>query len=815
MRRSRRPFAGGSVRPGFIALSFDVAQILAPATAGLVPGAATSTAGDGATAGDFAAVLESLASGPEAHVAATAVTPSAAAAAAFFSQTPALTVSLPEAGITVGATVIEDIPVPLAALAVMDRPSDGGRERTAGDVGKDDTDLAPSVDLILQDALPPNWIPVTPPVLAETHPLPVTTSAPAGLEAASRETQPAAFGIAESPDTATLLVTPTSGDSPRAPQADLLSTVLADVPPATPFAQDGDLATAANPAMRPETVRQGPVAQSGEPQPAASALPEGVDAVIRQVTPTPVNTARAPQADIPPAMPATQEGDLAPATIPVQRPQAARQGPVTASIELQPAAVAEGVDAVIRPVTPTPVNALQTAPTDALPAAPTALPEDVPPALPAAQDGDPPPAANPVQRPDAARQGPLPPSGEPQPAAVAEGVAPVTPSVTPTPVNTLRTARTDAPAALPEDMPAAQEDDPALAAIPVQRSEAADPGPDALSMKPPPAAVAEGVAAPPRQVTPTLSILQTAGTDAPPAAPAALPEAIPPALPAAQDSDPAPANIPVQRPELTGQALLSAGAPPEIRPAEPRRLAASGPTGREPSRTGVETEGDGILVENVGAPLVTTASLPAAPIAERPGTSPGMPRPVEVVAEEGPEALKGADLQAPLASAVFAPASAESREGPVSPARATPETIAALSAQMARRLDDGITRFNLELNPDDLGRVDVRLEIDASGGIRAAFTFERAQSAVELGRRADELQKSLESAGFNLTGGLSFDVAGDRSHGRHPSWAEARDERPNPSVTSEPDLAREGATQIADALSGRRPSSRYGVDIRI
>ncbi|MCA6292600.1 hypothetical protein, partial [Phenylobacterium sp.] len=269
-------------------MSFDVAQILAPATAGLVPGAATSTAGDGATAGDFAAVLESLASGPEAHVAATAVTPSAAAAAAFFSQTPALTVSLPEAGITVGATVIEDIPVPLAALAVMDRPSDGGRERTAGDVGKDDTDLAPSVDLILQDALPPNWIPVTPPVLAETHPLPVTTSAPAGLEAASRETQPAAFGIAESPDTATLLVTPTSGDSPRAPQADLLSTVLADVPPATPFAQDGDLATAANPAMRPETVRQGPVAQSGEPQPAASALPEGVDAVIRQVTPTPV-----------------------------------------------------------------------------------------------------------------------------------------------------------------------------------------------------------------------------------------------------------------------------------------------------------------------------------------------------------------------------------------------------------------------------------------------------------------------------------------------------------------------------------------------
>ncbi len=454
-----------------------------------------------------------------------------------------------------------------------------------------------------------------------------------------------------------------------------------------------------------------------------------------------------------------------------------------------------------------------------------AIAEDVPPATPAAPDVDLAPAVNLSQRPDAARQGPVAASSEPQPAAVAvdegvaegvaEGVDAVTRPVTPTPVNTLQTARTDALPALPEDMPSVQDDDPALAAIPVQRSEAADPGPDVLSMKPPPAAVAESVAAPPRQITPTLNTLQTAPTDAPPAAPVAIAEDIPPATPAAPDVDLAPAANPVQRPELASQALLAAGAPAEVRPAEPRRVAASGPTGREPNRAGVEPEGAGILGEEVSAPPVTTASLPATPTAERPGTSPGMPRPVEVIAEEGSETLKAADTQAPLAPAALASASAETMEAPASPARATPETIAALSAQMARRLDDGTTRFNLELNPDDLGRVDVRLEIDASGGIRAAFTFERPQSAVELGRRADELQKSLESAGFNLTGGLSFDVAGDRSHGRNPSWAEARDDRPHSPVTPEPDLAREGATQIADALSGHRPSSRSGVDIRI
>ena len=806
MRRSRRPLTGGSVRPGSIALSFDVAQILAPATAGLVPGVATSTASDGANAGDFATVLERVASGPEAHFTAAAVAPSAGATpSAFSSQAPAMTTDLPEAGIAVGASATGDVLIPVAAPAETVRPSDGGLDRTAGDVGKDDPDLAPSVDPLIQDALFPIWAPVAPPVPAATPETPLAASGPAGAEAGSRAPQPAAFDLTQALDTVTGQVSPAPVNTPGTSQADLVSTGLADTPPAMPSAQDGDLAPAANPAKRPDAARQDPVALSNESQPAAFALAEGVATVTRQNTPTPVIAPRTPMTEVAPAMPAAQDDDLAPAANLAKSPETARQGPVALSSEPQPAASAlpEGVDAVIRQVPPTPVNTAR---------APQA---DIPPAMPAAPDSDLAPATNPVQRPDADRQGPVVASGEPQPAAVAvtEGVAAMTRPVAPT-LNTLQTARTGVPPA----MSATQDSDLALAVNLAQRPDAARQGPVAASSEPQPAAVAvdEGVDAVIRPVTPTpVNTLQTARTDAPPATPAANAEDIPPATPAAPDADLAPAANPVQRPELASQALLAAGAPAEIRPAEPRRLAASGPTGREPNRAGVEPEGAGILGEDVSAPPVTTASLPAAPTAERPGTSPGMPRPVEVVAEEGAETLKAADTQAPLAPAALASASAETMEAPASPARATPETIAALSAQMARRLDDGTTRFNLELNPDDLGRVDVRLEIDASGGIRAAFTFERAQSAVELGRRADELQKSLESAGFNLTGGLSFDVAGDRSHGRNPSWAEARDDRPHSPVTPEPDLAREGATQIADALSGHRPSSRSGVDIRI
>lgn len=149
------------------------------------------------------------------------------------------------------------------------------------------------------------------------------------------------------------------------------------------------------------------------------------------------------------------------------------------------------------------------------------------------------------------------------------------------------------------------------------------------------------------------------------------------------------------------------------------------------------------------------------------------------------------------------------------PARAGPETVLALATQMARRLDDGVTRFDLQLNPGDLGRVDVRLEIDAAGGIRAAFTFEDAHAAGELGRRADELQKSLESAGFNLSGGLTFDIAGDRSQGRNPGWADARDGRNPTPAAPEHEAGREGPSEITEALSGRRMAARSGVDIRI
>jgi flagellar hook-length control protein FliK len=94
--------------------------------------------------------------------------------------------------------------------------------------------------------------------------------------------------------------------------------------------------------------------------------------------------------------------------------------------------------------------------------------------------------------------------------------------------------------------------------------------------------------------------------------------------------------------------------------------------------------------------------------------------------------------------------------------RGAPQTVANLAAQIAKKLDGRSTRFDVQLDPAGLGKVDVRMEIAASGKMSASMTFDTPQAAAELRARAGELQKALEQAGFDLTGGMSFDVATDR-----------------------------------------------------
>ena len=84
--------------------------------------------------------------------------------------------------------------------------------------------------------------------------------------------------------------------------------------------------------------------------------------------------------------------------------------------------------------------------------------------------------------------------------------------------------------------------------------------------------------------------------------------------------------------------------------------------------------------------------------------------------------------------------------------RATVETTAQLAAQIARKLDGRSTRFDMVLTPEDLGRVDVSLEIGKDGQLSARLAFDNPAAAADLKGRADELRRPLQDAGFQVAG---------------------------------------------------------------
>ncbi|WP_292024352.1 MULTISPECIES: flagellar hook-length control protein FliK [unclassified Brevundimonas] len=103
--------------------------------------------------------------------------------------------------------------------------------------------------------------------------------------------------------------------------------------------------------------------------------------------------------------------------------------------------------------------------------------------------------------------------------------------------------------------------------------------------------------------------------------------------------------------------------------------------------------------------------------------------------------------------ATRAPSSAPADHGPAlsTLSHATVETTAHLAAQIARRLDGRSTRFDMVLTPEDLGRVDVSLEIGKDGQLSARLAFDNPAAAADLRGRADELRRQLEAAGFQMT----------------------------------------------------------------
>lgn len=95
-------------------------------------------------------------------------------------------------------------------------------------------------------------------------------------------------------------------------------------------------------------------------------------------------------------------------------------------------------------------------------------------------------------------------------------------------------------------------------------------------------------------------------------------------------------------------------------------------------------------------------------------------------------------------------------------ARAAP-AAAQVSREIIRRFNGQSTTLELRLDPPELGKVEVRLEVSRDHKVTAVVSAESPAALAELARNARDLQQALQSAGLDLSDkGLSFDLKQQR-----------------------------------------------------
>lgn len=85
------------------------------------------------------------------------------------------------------------------------------------------------------------------------------------------------------------------------------------------------------------------------------------------------------------------------------------------------------------------------------------------------------------------------------------------------------------------------------------------------------------------------------------------------------------------------------------------------------------------------------------------------------------------------------------------PSALPPETLPSLTAELSRGLSGGGDSFNIQLNPSELGRVDVRLLTNDDGSISTRIVVERSETLDFFQRDLRGLERALQQSGLRLS----------------------------------------------------------------
>jgi Meckel syndrome type 1 protein len=207
---------------------------------------------------------------------------------------------------------------------------------------------------------------------------------------------------------------------------------------------------------------------------------------------------------------------------------------------------------------------------------------------------------------------------------------------------------------------------------------------------------------------------------------------------------------------------------------------ASAPSAAAPkaslTRTATPAEGRSATAGQVRPMATATAAVTAAAVtaASSADASDDDAAPGQDDASSQADGATSQTTQAPAAPDASQNLAAAGAPGAVQAQATTPAALAAahgaamtsqLAEQIAKKAAGGkATQFDIALDPDGLGKVNVKVQIDASGQLSAQIAFDNPAAAAEAKARAADLQQALAQAGFDVgQGGLSFQSSGQDS----------------------------------------------------
>jgi flagellar hook-length control protein FliK len=138
--------------------------------------------------------------------------------------------------------------------------------------------------------------------------------------------------------------------------------------------------------------------------------------------------------------------------------------------------------------------------------------------------------------------------------------------------------------------------------------------------------------------------------------------------------------------------------------------------------------------------------------------------------------------------------------------------ISGLAVEIAARSAAGKNRFEIRLDPPELGRIDVKLDVDRSGNITSQLVVDKPETLNLLRNNAPQLERALQDAGLKTgDNGLQFSL-----RDQNPGSQNQNSGNNMPSNAARLIITDEDMAPIAAIRGyGRLLTPSGGVDIRV